>query len=40
MRAENRSLDHIAAVLNVGKSTVARALAKADVSAAVDQSRG
>lgn len=30
MRAENRSLDHIAAVLSVGKSTVARALAKID----------
>lgn len=30
MRAENRSLDHIAAVLSVGKSTVARALSKAD----------
>lgn len=30
MRAENRSLDHIAGVLSVGKSTVARALSKAD----------
>ena len=30
MRAENRSLDHIAAVLSVGKSTVARALSRAD----------
>ncbi|MBD3753368.1 MAG: recombinase family protein [Micrococcales bacterium] len=30
MRAEHRSLDHIAAVLSVGKSTVARALNKAD----------
>ena len=30
MRAENHSLDHIAAVLSVGKSTVARALSKAD----------
>lgn len=30
MRAENRSLDHIAAVLSVGKSTVARALSKSD----------
>lgn len=29
MRAENRSLDHIAAVLSVGKSTVARALSRA-----------
>ena len=28
MRAENRSLDHIAGVLSVGKSTVARALAR------------
>jgi DNA invertase Pin-like site-specific DNA recombinase len=30
MRAENRSLGHIAGVLSVGKSTVARALNKAD----------
>ncbi|MBN9201321.1 MAG: resolvase [Microbacterium sp. SCN 70-18] len=30
MRAEGRSLDHIAAVLGVGKSTVARALSRAD----------
>ncbi|MDQ1218147.1 recombinase family protein [Microbacterium arborescens] len=30
MRAEGCSLDHIAAVLSVGKSTVARALVKAD----------
>ena len=30
MRAENHSLDHIAAVLSVGKSTVARALSRAD----------
>lgn len=30
MRAENRSLDHIAGVLSVGKSTVARALSKTD----------
>ena len=30
MRAERASLDHIAAVLSVGKSTVARALNKAD----------
>ena len=30
MRAESRSLDHIAGVLSVGKSTVARALSKAD----------
>lgn len=30
MRAERASLDHIAGVLSVGKSTVARALSKAD----------
>lgn len=30
MRAENHSLDHIAAVLSVGKSTVARALSRVD----------
>jgi deoxyadenosine/deoxycytidine kinase len=29
-RAENKSLQHIAGVLSVGKTTVARALAKAD----------
>ncbi|WHE37818.1 recombinase family protein [Microbacterium sp. BDGP8] len=34
MRAESHSLDHIAAVLSVGKSTVARALAKAEADAA------
>ena len=33
MRAESHSLDQIAAVLSVGKSTVARALAKADADA-------
>lgn len=36
MRAENRSLDNIAAVLSVGKSTVARALARADVTASAN----
>ncbi|HCJ48966.1 MAG TPA: resolvase [Microbacterium sp.] len=36
MRAENRSLDNIAAVLSVGKSTVARALARTDVTASAD----
>lgn len=30
MRAERASLDHIAGVLSVGKSTIARALSKAD----------
>lgn len=32
MRADNHSLDHIAAVLSVGKSTVARALSKAELT--------
>ena len=38
MRADNKSLEHIAAVLSVGKSTVACALAKADETTTVDRS--
>ncbi|OAZ41456.1 hypothetical protein A9Z40_01905 [Microbacterium arborescens] len=38
MRAERRSLDHIAAVLSVGKSTVATALVKADQISRTDAS--
>lgn len=41
MRAENASLDHIAGVLSVGKSTVARALSRpeADVTAGAPSDR-
>ncbi|WP_242089349.1 recombinase family protein [Microbacterium lacticum] len=41
MRAENASLDHIAGVLSVGKSTVARALSRpeADVTAGAPSGR-
>ncbi|MFI8634285.1 recombinase family protein [Microbacterium sp. NPDC077663] len=41
MRAENASLDHIAGVLSVGKSTVARALSRseADVTAGAPNGR-
>ncbi|MBW9211765.1 recombinase family protein [Mumia sp. zg.B21] len=37
MRADNKSIQHIASVLGVGKSSVARALAKVDEGAAVPQ---